>query len=115
MTQFNIEAREILETLVYTTSPDEDGHSAFESAEEQKQVEEQEINKALAALNQLHIKGKIEELDTVRFKHSRTYSQKVTDRDGSVYIEDSYSYISSYEVQERIAELDKSIEELEGE
>lgn len=47
----------------------------------------------------------LDELKTIFFKHGRTYRQTVTDGDGNVYVEDSHRYISSYEVQERIAAI----------
>jgi len=52
--------------------------------------------------------ARIDELERLKSLHSRTYKQTVTDNMGNVYVEDSHGYISSYETQERIAELTKA-------
>ena len=51
----------------------------------------------------------IEELKNLMFRHTRTYTQTVTDREGNVYVDDSHSYISKYETQERIAQLEAQL------
>lgn len=50
-------------------------------------------------------RARIDELEMLQILHTRTYHQKVTDREGNVYTDDTRSFISAYELQERIATL----------
>ena len=51
------------------------------------------------------LEARIDELERAKSLYQRTYKQEVTDNGGNIYVNDSHGYISSYEVQERIAEL----------
>jgi hypothetical protein len=55
--------------------------------------------------------ARIDELETLLTKHSRTYQQIVTDSAGNVYVDDSHGYISKYEAQERLASLRATAQE----
>jgi hypothetical protein len=61
-----------------------------------------------AKITELLVEARIDELRYVNAKHSRTYRQSVTDSSGDVYVKESHSYISKYEVQERIQQLQAS-------
>ena len=61
-----------------------------------------------ALIHSYAAQARIDELERLKSLHSRTYKQTVTDNMGNVYVEDSHGYISSYETQERIAELTKA-------
>lgn len=49
--------------------------------------------------------ARIDELEEVMKKHSRTCRQTITDNKGGVYSDDTQTYISKYEVQERVYQL----------
>lgn len=67
------------------------------------------INQAKAELLRIVTEAQVRELETLQKLHTRTYRQIVTDNTGAVYIDDTHSYISKYEAQERIAELKQSV------
>lgn len=52
--------------------------------------------------------ARVDELKKLKANAQRTYRQTITDSVGNVYMDDSHGYISSYELQERIAELTNS-------
>lgn len=54
---------------------------------------------------QIETAARIDELERLQKLHTRTYRQTVTDNTGNVYVDDTHAYISKYETQERIAEL----------
>lgn len=56
------------------------------------------------------IEAKIEELKNSIQKYGRTYRQTVINDNGDVYVDDSHRYISNYEIQERLSELNKQKE-----
>lgn len=62
------EIRDTLESLVYAVAPNEDGHSEYDSAEEQEEASTEAVNKAyslLAALLQREYeRGRRKELET---------------------------------------------------
>lgn len=64
-----------------------------------------------ADINRLLVEARIDELKTLMAKHSRTYTQTVTDSSGEVYLNDSHGFISKYETQERILALQASSKE----
>lgn len=70
-----------------------------------------ELAKVMKLITQYATQCRVDELETLKSKHSRTYSQKVTDNDGNLYVNDSKVYISSYETEERIAQLKKELED----
>lgn len=98
-TQFDIEAEKLVGTVI----------KACYDIEQTKPGVIKVVDEALSQLHNLYVQGQIEELKTLRAKHSRTYTQKVTDSEGNVYVDESHGYISSYETQERIATLEAEL------
>lgn len=77
------------------------------------QAKASELIKYLKALISDQVtKARLDELKRAKSLYSRTYKQEVTDNVGNVYVNDSHGYISSYEIQERIAELKAQQEQL---
>lgn len=66
-------------------------------------------SEAVEAINQLLIEAKIEEVKSIWNKHGRNLKTTLTDDFGNVYNEDEKRYISSYEVQERLFELQQTL------
>lgn len=51
--------------------------------------------------------ARIDELEQLQLLHTRNYRQTVTGNNGDVYTDDTHTYISKYELQERLAALHK--------
>jgi hypothetical protein len=67
------------------------------------------LYEAKLALTRWGNEQRVDELESLIAKHTRTYKQTVTDSEGRVYVEDSHGYVSRYETQERITELKSNI------
>lgn len=63
------------------------------------------VNEILALIDTACVGAVIKELKQLDATASRTYTQKVTDSNGDVYVDDTHTYISRYELQERLATL----------
>jgi len=97
----------LLDHLVFQHFPEFDAktgrHGKIEYWKGGKVMDANEAIKQL--VHQACIEARLDELEQLQKKHTRTYTQTVTDNNGDIYVNDTHSYISKYETQERIAAL----------
>lgn len=77
-------------------------------------LDEATLNQLVQLITQKQLEARIDELKELRARHSRTYTQTVTDNLGNKYVSDTHSYISSYETQEQILNLEAELTNQKG-